>query len=127
MINIALRELVDSSEIMKKLSQKPLKGKTAYYTARLLREIDKELTLFNETRGNLIKKYGEKDENGELKIDENGNCKFTSEEMDKFYFEMNDILNNIIELNANKIELNDLENLDFTPTEMILLEPFIEE
>jgi len=47
--------------------------------------------------------------------------------MEKFYSEMNDILNNIIELNANKINLNDLENLDFTPTEMILLEPFIEE
>lgn len=127
MINITLRELVDSSEIMKKLAQKSLKGKTAYYIARLLREIDKELTLFNETRGNLIKKYGEKDENGELKIDENGNCKFLPEEMDKFYSEMNDILNDIIELNVNKIELNDLENLDFTPTEMILLEPFIEE
>lgn len=126
MINISLRELVDSSETMKKLSQKSLKGKTAYYIARLLREIDKELTLFNETRGNLIKKYGEKDENGDLKIDENGICKFIPEEMEKFYSEMNDILNNIIELNANKINLNDLEELNFTPNEMIALEPFIE-
>ena len=127
MINITLRELVDSSDTMKKLSQKSLKGKIAYYIARLLREIDKELTLFNETRGTLIKKYGEKDENGELKIDENGNCKFSPEATERFYSEMNDILNNVIELNANKINLNDLEELDFTPTEMIILEPFIEE
>lgn len=127
MINITLREIVDSSDIMKKLSQKSLKGKTAYYVARLLREVDKELTLFNETRSNLIKKYGEKDEKGELKIDENGNCKFIPENIEKFYSEMDDILNNIIELNANKIELKDLENLDFTPIEMVVLEPFIEE
>ena len=127
MINVTLRELVDSAETMKKLSQESLKGKTAYYIARLLREIDKELTLFNETRGNLIKKYGDKDENGELKIDENGNCQFAPQEMEKFYSEMNDILNNIIELNANKITLNELEELDFTPNEMIILEPFIEE
>jgi len=92
-----------------------------------LREVDKELTLFNETRSNLIKKYGEKDEKGELKIDENGNCKFIPENIEKFYSEMDDILNNIIELNANKIELKDLENLDFTPIEMVVLEPFIEE
>lgn len=127
MINITVKELVDSSETMKKLSQKSLKGKTAYYIARLLREIDKELTLFNETRGDLIKKYGEKDENGELKIDENGNCKFGPDTIEQFYSEMNDILNNGIELNANKINLKDLEELDFTPTEMIILEPFIEE
>ena len=127
MINITLREIVDSSDTMKKLSQKSLKGKTAYYVARLLREVDKELTLFNETRGNLIKKYGEKDEKGELKIDENGNCKFIPEKIEKFYSEMDDILNNIIELNANKIELKDLEDLDFTPIEMVVLEPFIEE
>lgn len=127
MINITLKEIVDSAETMRKLSQESLKGKTAYHIARLLREIDKELTLFNETRGNLIKKYGDKDENGELKVDENGICQFTSEEMEKFYSEMNDILNNIIELNANKITLDELEELDFTPSEMIILEPFIEE
>jgi len=31
-----------------------------------------------------------------------------------------------IEINANKVKLDDLENIDFTPADMFALEPFIE-
>ena len=40
MINVTLKEIVESSDIMKKLAQKTLKGKTAYHIARLIREAD---------------------------------------------------------------------------------------
>ena len=127
MINVTLKEIVESSDIMKKLAQKTLKGKTAYHIARLIREADKELTLFNETRANLIKKYGEKDENGELKIEENGNCILMPDKIENFYSELNDVLNNNIELNAEKLSIEELEELDFTPSEMLTLESFINE
>jgi len=81
---------------------------------------------FNETRMALIKKYGEKDENGELITDDKGNCKIITENVEKFSAELNELVAAEIEINANKIKMDDLENVDFTPSEMVALEPFIE-
>jgi len=46
MIEITLSELLDSSSVMQDLAKKPMKTKTAFQTARLMREIEKEYTLF---------------------------------------------------------------------------------
>ena len=75
---------------------------------------------------NLIKKYGEKDETGELITDEKGNCKISPEVMNDFNTEFSELLNSDVEINANKINLELLEDVDFTPGEMANLEPFIE-
>jgi len=74
----------------------------------------------------LIDKYGEKDETGELKVDENGNCRVPPESINDFNAEMTELLNSEIEINANKLNINDLEEMEFTPSEMIALEPFVE-
>ena len=39
---------------------------------------------------------------------------------------MTELLNSEIEINANKLNINDLEEMEFTPSEMIALEPFVE-
>lgn len=127
MIEINLNELLNSAGTLKILSTKSLKGKTAYKVARILREAEKELTLFNETRMNLIKKYGETKEDGELVTNENGDCTIKEEHIAAFNNEINDLLNNKIEINVDKIKINELEELNFTPTEIINLEAFIEE
>ena len=75
---------------------------------------------------NLIKKYGEKDENGELITDENGNCKISNSDTEEFTRELNELIATEVEINANKINMNLLENIDFTPSEMAVLEPFVE-
>ena len=49
MITVTVKEIMDSVEVMRSLSQKSLKGRVAYKVARMLRELDKELTLFNNT------------------------------------------------------------------------------
>jgi hypothetical protein len=41
--------------------------------------------------------------------------------------ELNGLLESTVSINANKIDLNDLETISFTPTEMNELECFIEE
>jgi hypothetical protein len=127
MITVKLEEIVNGAEALKTLANKSLKGKTAYRVSRLLRELEKEFSLFNDTRGELIKKYGEKDENGELKVNENSEYTIAPENIQAFYNEINEILGNEVEINGNKIPLAEIGELDFTPNEMIALEPFIEE
>jgi hypothetical protein len=84
------------------------------------------MSSFNETRMELIKKYGEKDENGELKTDENGNVHIPDEALREFSNELQELLSTEVEINANKVKLDDLGTVEFTPSEMAQLEDFIE-
>lgn len=126
MIAVKISDLVNSTETLQKLSQKDFKAKLAWSIARLLKAAEVEIQNFNETRMSLIRKYGEKDENGELITDENGNCKIVPEIISEFNKELNEVVDTEVEINANKINMDLLENIDFTPSEMAILEPFIE-
>lgn len=126
MIKIKMSDLLNSTEVLQKLAQKELKARMALAIARVLKEAEREMTNFNEVRMNLIKKYGEKDENGELITDDKGNCKILQEGLETFTKELNDLVEMEVEINANKLKLDDLETLDFTPSEMAGLEAFID-
>lgn len=126
MITVKISDLLNSTETLQKLSQKDFKAKLAWSIARLLKSAEAEIQSFNDTRMNLIKKYGEKDENGEIITDENGNCKIQSGDVDIFGKELNELIESEVEINANKIKMDLLEDIDFTPSDMAVLEPFVE-
>lgn len=126
MINIKTSVLINSTEVLQKLAKTELKAKIAWQVARVLRAVEEEFQTFNDTRLALINKYGEKDANGELIADENNNCKIPPAHLAAFNKELNDLLNEEISINANKIKIENLENLDFTPADMGILEYYID-
>lgn len=126
MITVTIAQLLNSIDVLQKLAKMQLKAKLAWSVARLLKAADAEIQDFNNTRLDLIRKYGEKDENEQLITDENGNCKIKPDEISNFTNELTELTASEIEINANKIHINDIENLDFTPTDMAALETFID-
>lgn len=126
MITVKLSDLVNSTETLQKLAQKSFKAKLAWSIARLLKAADTEIQGFQDARLNLIKKYGEKDENGNLVSDDKGNCKIPPEFTADFNTEFAELINSEVEINANKIKIELLEDIDFTPSEMAILEPFVD-
>jgi hypothetical protein len=126
MITLKLEDLVNSTEALQKLSNTSLKARPAFTVSKMLKEAEKELANFNEVRMNLINKYGEKDEDGKLITDENDNCKITAEHINDFSNELQELVATTIEINANKLTLEDLGNADFTPSEIAALEPFVD-
>lgn len=126
MIKVKISELIDSISTLQKLAQKDFKAKLAWSIARLLKAAEAEIQSFNETRMDLIRKYGEKDDNGELITDEKGNCTLVKDKVQDFNTELNELLASEIEINANPINIEMLEDLDFTPADMSVLEPFVE-
>ena len=126
MIKVTIGELLNATEALQNLAKKELKARLALSISRILKNAEGEIQNFNDTRMNLIKKYGEKDENGELITTEDGNCKIPEDVATEFSNELNSLLDETIEINANKMTLEQLENLDFTPKDMVMLEPFIE-
>ena len=127
MITVSVREILNSAEIMQKLSKRQFKGKVAFQIARILRYIDEELKSFNEARSNLIEVYGERDESDNLVMDENNNYKIQKDKITELNQEIEELLNTSIQINADAINMKDIENEDFTPADILLLEPFIVE
>lgn len=128
MIEIKLRDVLDSTNVLRELGQKPLKGRVSYNIAKILRQVENEFTLFNDARQKVIEKYGAKDENGKLKIDEKTNeFVFEEENLKLVTDEINTLLDSSVSLNANKIQLSDIEELDFAPADLALLQDYIEE
>lgn len=127
MIKLKLNELLNATDALQTLSKKSLQARPAFQVVRLLKAADKEIQEFNDIRVKVVNQYGDKDENGELITDENGNCHIAPEHINEFNKELNDLLNTEIEINANMLSLGDLEELEFTPSDLALLEPFIEE
>ena len=126
MITVKISDLLNATEVLQELSKKQLKARLAFDVSRLLKAADTEVTQFNEARMKVINKFGEKDENGELSTDESGNCRIVPANIPDYNNELNELINAEVELNAKKIKMDALEDLDFTPSDMVVLEPFIE-
>lgn len=126
MITVKISNLLNSTEVLQKLSKTQLKAKTAWQVSKVLKLAEEEMQTFNDTRMEVLKKYAEKDENGELITDENNNCKIIPEKISEFNDELTELLDNEIELNVNKINIEDLNDIDFTPAEINSLEAFID-
>jgi len=126
MIKIKLSNVVNATETFNKIMQQSFKGSLAFKIARLARELDKEMQTFNEERQKIIQKYGNKDENGELIIDENGNVKFDNANIEEINQEFNSLLETELEINADKLPMDSIDNFEITPQEMLNIEIFFE-
>ena len=127
MIELTVQEMIDSIPTLRELSSKPLKSKVAFRVARLLKAVQAESETFETARINLVKMYAAKDENGEIKTDENGNTFIEPSEIATFNSELTDLLNNKITISGDKLNLDDLGDETFTPQQMLSFSAFLEE
>jgi len=127
MITVKIQDIVNAIETFNIMSNKEMPIKTSFKVARIAKELDKEYQLFNETRRKAIETYGEKDENGELKIDDKGNVALIQDKIETFSAEMNELLNNEVSLNTAPFTLSELEGITLTPAQTSTLLPFVEE
>lgn len=127
MIELTVQEMIDSIPTLRELSNRQLKSKVAFRVARLLREVQAESETFETARVNLVKLYAAKDENGEIKTDENGNTYIEQDKIEEFNKELRDLLDNTITINGDKLSLDDLGDETFTPQQMLSFSAFLEE
>ena len=127
MMKVTLKDIVESQEVMRTLSNKPLRGRVAFKVARLLKKLEAELTTFNDTRVKLIESYAKKDEEGNYVTNDKNEYQFDEGNANKFVEEINKLLLEELDIDANPILVDEIEDLDFTPAEMAALEPFMDE
>lgn len=126
MIKVELQNLLDSMPIFQELISQKLAARTAFKVNKIVKAINKEYELFDETRRTIIEKYGDRDENGEIKSDENGNLQIKKDQTDEFVHELQELLTTEIELNVSPLFIEEIEDATFTPAQMDIMSVFID-
>ena len=109
---------------MRQVMNKNFKGSVSFKIGRLVRELDKELKLFEKERERLIEKYAEKDEKGNL-IFTGKNVKIL--DTIQFNKEMEELLSNELNINAEKIDIEIFDDIEISPEQAMILEYIIKE
>ena len=126
MITMTVNDLLNVIPVLRELLNKPFKGATAFKLARLMRELDKETTLFEESRQKLAEKFGVRDENGNLTFDENGNIQLQPEKLSECNEEMLGLLNTALEINAEKIPMEAFADIDIAPAQVMAIDTLVD-
>lgn len=118
-------ETLQSSLTQLKSQEMPLR--LSYKFSKLLSKIEKDSEFFTEKTREVILKYAEKDENGDLVQTEDGNVRIQTgkiEEANKAMMELNDI--EVEDINIT-FTLDELESLSIAPEVLQPLLPLIVE
>ncbi|MSS42476.1 hypothetical protein FYJ27_01820 [Anaerosalibacter bizertensis] len=116
--------LTDISKL-RTLSQKQLPVKVSYAIAKNISKIEKELLIYEQERQKLIDKYAEKDNEGKVVADKNGQIKFKDKE--NWEKDIKELLSIENEIDIHKFKIDELEGYSMTPAEIMSIEYMIEE
>lgn len=119
MFKVTVKNVMDGMDALKTLMGKNLKARTAYKVGRLARDVEDELNEVNKTYREIVTKYGEPSENNPDEY------VVPNERINEYNNEINEFMATELELTVDKIPMKELEDENFTPSEIIRLEPFM--
>lgn len=124
MIKVTINEILNVIPILQELINKPFKGNITFKIARLIRELEKENFLFEESRLKLANKYGMKNQKGELNISE-GVIKLQEDKIEECNEELINLLLTEVEINAEPLPIEVFNDIEISPVQAVTLEKFI--
>ena len=107
--------IFNALQTIMELAEKPMKVSLAGKFLRLSDDLQKESNYIDKQRREILMKYGEKDENGEL-IVENGNVKLLEGTIDLAQNDLNELSDLEVEIPDRMITEEDLEASDLQLT-----------
>ena len=121
-----LSKIVDPTFVkaLNKLNMQELPLKTAFKLKGIIMKTDEERQKYNEVRQQALLKHGEKDENGEIKVDDQGQAIMSNESMSAFITEINDLL--LIDIDVPSISITELGSVSMSSNELFLLDFIVE-
>ena len=121
-----IKQLVQITQVLEKFVNEKLSIKFSYKIMKFLKATEADMTFYKEKLTKIIEEYGERAEDGSIKMIDN-NFKIKENEIENFnkaYFELEEIE---IELPNIKFNLNELEEIKISPAELYILDNLIEE
>lgn len=117
--------LVNSVQVLRKLNAAELPIKLSYKLAKNIKNIEKELALYEEEKQKLISKHGEKDEDGKVKQNEDGTINIAN--VPEWNNDIKELLAIEADISIEKINIDELGKSDFkiTPADLGLIDYLI--
>lgn len=120
-MKLSNEKLANSIEVLNKITTMELPIKLSYAFSKNITKINRELEVYNKERQKLIEKYGEKDEEGKLKVKENGNINIL--DVDNFNKDIKEILEIENEIDIHIIDLESINaDVNITPGDLIVID-----
>ena len=123
-MKLSNQALVESIQTLQKLNRLELPVKVACLLSRNIKEVDKSLESYNETRQKLIFQYADKDEEGNLRFDEKGDIIFKEGIQEKWSQDIRELLELKTTTNVQPISIHDLfkAEISISPLELSTIE-----
>lgn len=128
-MKLSNERIVNTINVLGDLNNAKLPVKVAYAITKNINKIDIELKSYNEEKTKLINKYAEKDQEGKLKADEDGNVVLKEEHIEDWNRDIKELLSIENEVDIHMIQLDDLlnSNYDISPAELAAIDFMISE
>ena len=123
---LELKDFVNSKNALTDLMSVKMKFQLSYKVVNLVEKADKELGFYYEQIKTIAEKFGAKDENGEIRLDANGNVLFKDDCVESARKALNELNAIQIDVDDNLLfQYSDLENVELSPSSLFNLMPFI--
>lgn len=120
-MKISNERLVNSVGVLSKLTNLELPIKLSYAFSKNITKIDAELKAYNMEREKLLNKYGEKDEEGKLKLSEKGEVNILDRE--NFNKDVAELLKCESKIDIHLIDLEFIDtDIKITPGELMIID-----
>ena len=86
--------------------------KMSFILSRNLKKLEEVVQDIDSKRNDLLRVYGDKDEDGQLKVRDNGEITVPAQDVPKFMADVNEMLNADIEITLDKLSMDDIEKCD---------------
>ena len=120
-MKISNERLVNSVGVLSKLTNLELPIKLSYAFSKNITKIDAELKAYNVEKRKLLNKYGEKDNEGNLKQNEKGEVNIL--DIENFNKEISELLKCESEVDIHLIDLESINtDIKITPGELMIID-----
>lgn len=127
-MTLKMYQILDFPSFFTKIKSLKLPFKTSYKLTLLAQEIEKHTAFYQEKFRETLMEYGKKDEQGNLipTDDGQGIC-LIEETMDEAYARLTELRALEVELPDTTFSVEDFENVEMSPQEMLIIMPFIKD
>lgn len=123
---IKINKITNFVTFFQKVKAQDMPFKTSYKLSLLNQEIQKHLVFYQEQFRWLILEYSKKDETGEPMQTEDGQGVLLSQDtMQEAYKKLEELNDLDVELPDIKFSIDDFNNIEISPDEMVAILPFI--
>ena len=125
-MKLNINQVLQIEELCEKFSNRVINARVAYKFAKLSKSIINDIDFYREQYNLYINEFGQKDDNGNFVMSGN-NIKIIHGLEEKCKQKFNELNSLEVELPEIKFSLDELESIDMTMKDMLVLDPFIEE